>query len=176
MTTKVVFLDRDGVLNVPVVRSKVPHPPQSVQELALLPGVEKALERLKAAEYLLICVTNQPDVARGKQYQSIVEAINIELKTQLPWLDQIIVCYHDDNDNCSCRKPRPGMLLQAAGDRDIDFAKSYMVGDRWSDIEAGYRVGCKTIFLDHGYAEYWKGRAADFTTFTLTDAADWILQ
>lgn len=176
MASKTIFLDRDGVLNVSVIRNKMPYSPQSVAELAILPGVEKALERLKAAGYLLICVTNQPDVARGKQTQSVVEAINAELKTQLPSLDQIIACYHDDKDNCSCRKPRPGMLLQAAGEYGIDFSKSYMVGDRWSDIEAGHRTGCKTIFLDHGYEEYWKGRAADFTTFTLTDAANWILE
>ena len=172
---KAVFLDRDGVLNVPIIHSKNPHPPQSVAELVLYSGVEEALNKLKAAGYLLICVTNQPDVARGKQTQKIADAINDELKKQLPQLDRVMVCYHDDNDNCSCRKPKPGMLLAAAGELGIDFSKSYMIGDRWSDIESGYRVGCKTIFLDHGYAEYWKGRAADFTTFSLFNAAEWIL-
>ena len=149
---RAVFLDRDGVLNRSVVRNGKPYPPNSPEEIEILPGVEDGLRLLHRAGYLLIGATNQPDVARGKQRQIVVEKINQILLDSLPLLE-IRVCYHDDPDECNCRKPLAGLLLQAAEAHNIDLAKSFMVGDRWKDIEAGRRAGCTTILIDYGYNE-----------------------
>lgn len=147
-----VFLDRDGVLNRAFVRDGKPFPPACLSELEILPGVPEALAALKAEGYLLVVVTNQPDVARGTSQQEEVEAMHARLLSQLP-LDRIETCFHDDADCCGCRKPLPGLLLAAAETLRIELSSSFMVGDRWRDIEAGRRAGCGTIFIDYGYAE-----------------------
>src|ERR1035437_986572 len=152
MLRRAVFLDRDGVLNAALVREGRPYPPGSLAEMTLLPGVEDACARLKQGGFLLIVVTNQPDIARGTAAKGEVAAINAALKTRLG-LDEICVCPHDDADNCACRKPKPGLLLDAAHPWKIALAQSFMIGDRWRDIEAGRAAGCRTIFVDHGYAE-----------------------
>ncbi len=170
---RAVFLDRDGVLNRAIPSNGRVRPPASPQELEILPGVHEALRALKSHGYLLIVVTNQPDVARGNQTREMVEALNASLKACLP-LDEIRVCYHDDADHCDCRKPRPGLLLQAAQEHAIDLATSYVVGDRWRDIEAGHRAGCKTILVDYHYAEEMP-RPPDHTVRSLSEAARWIL-
>lgn len=120
--------------------------------MRLLPGVPEACARLKAAGLLLIVATNQPDIANRKTTRAGVDALNQALKEQLP-LDDIFVCPHNDQDNCACRKPKPGMLIDAAARWDIDLAASFMVGDRWRDVDAGRAAGCRTVFVDHGYAE-----------------------
>lgn len=170
---RAVFLDRDGVLNRAAVRGGKPYPPQRIEELEVLPRVPEALGALRAAGYLLIVVTNQPDVARGTQQRSVVEAMNRSLQAQLP-LDDVRVCYHDAEDGCECRKPRPGLLQQAARCWGIDLSSSYMVGDRWKDVECGRRAGCRTVFLDHGYAEP-RPPLPDCTVHSLYEAAEWIL-
>jgi D-glycero-D-manno-heptose 1,7-bisphosphate phosphatase len=152
MRRRAVFLDRDGVLNAAVVRDGRPYPPASLAEMTLLPGVEDACARLKKSGFLLIVVTNQPDIARGKAAIDEIEAINAALQARLG-LDEICVCPHDDADNCACRKPKPGLLLDAAKRWKIDLAKSFMIGDRWRDVEAGRAAGCRTVFVDYGYAE-----------------------
>ncbi len=172
---RAVFLDRDGVINRPVVRDGRPYPPSSPQELEFLPRVGEALQRLKRAGFLLVCVTNQPDVARGKQRKEAVEAIHETLLGSLP-LDKIMVCYHDDRDGCQCRKPLPGMLLDAADEFSIKLADSFMIGDRWRDIEAGQNAGCRTILIECGYAERGPSRPPDMKVGLLSEAADWILQ
>jgi D-glycero-D-manno-heptose 1,7-bisphosphate phosphatase len=96
-------------------------------------------------------VTNQPDIARGLVTAESVEAINGALKAQLG-LDDIYVCLHMDEDQCDCRKPKPGLLIEAARRWNIDLRRSFMVGDRWRDIEAGRAAGCRTVFIDHDYA------------------------
>lgn len=149
---RAVFLDRDGVLNKAIIRDGKPYPPASLNEVVILPGVKFALPILKREGFFLIGITNQPDVARGKQNREVVESINNYLLNQLPVLE-IFVCYHDNNDNCDCRKPKPGLILQAAKKYKIDLTQSYMVGDRWKDIGAGKRAGCKTIFIDYQYDE-----------------------
>jgi D-glycero-D-manno-heptose 1,7-bisphosphate phosphatase len=163
-----VFLDRDGVINKSIVRSGQPYPPSSVAELEILPGVPEALVRLKAAGFLLIVVSNQPDVARGTTARADVETINASLGQALP-IDEFRVCYHDGSDGCDCRKPKPGMLLAAAHERRLDLAGSYMVGDRWRDVEAGRRAGCKTFFIDYGYDEKQPG-AYDYRVKSLWEA------
>ena len=149
---RAVFLDRDGVINRAVVRDGKPYPPHGLSGLEILPGVEEALQALHHAGWLLIVITNQPDVARGTASRADVEAINHALQQGLP-IDEFRTCYHDSHDGCDCRKPLPGALLAAARSHGIDLASSYMVGDRWRDTEAGERAGCKTIFIDYGYNE-----------------------
>lgn len=172
MSRRAVFLDRDGVLNRSIVRDGRPYPPASLDELQILPGVKEALQTLNEAGYLLICVTNQPDVARGTQRRETVEAINTALKSSLP-LQEIVVCY-DDGDSPR-RKPNPGMLLEAAERHGIDLSASFMVGDRWKDIEAGARAGCRTVFLDYGYAETYKAPPPDCTVRSLAEAVPFIV-
>jgi D-glycero-D-manno-heptose 1,7-bisphosphate phosphatase len=144
-----VFLDRDGVINRALVRDGKPYPPASVEELEVLPGVADALARLKHAGFDLVVVTNQPDVARGRQDRKIVERMHAVLRERLP-IDEFRVCYHDDSDRCSCRKPAPGLLLAAP---EHDLSRSVMVGDRWRDVEAGHRAGVRTILVGTGYDE-----------------------
>jgi len=170
---RAVFLDRDGVLNRALRRDGRPHPPQDLSQLEILPGVEEALARLRAAGFLLIVVTNQPDVARGTQQWLVVEEINRALRMRLP-IDDLRVCYHDTDAGCSCRKPEPGMLVQTARDLGIDLTASYMLGDRWTDVEAGRKAGCKTVFIDYQYAEANRSRP-DHTVKSLSEAVDWIL-
>jgi len=147
-----VFLDRDGVINRGVIRDGRPYPPDRLEDLEILPGVPQALERLRAAGYLNVVVTNQPDVAAGKQRREVVEAMHARLLAELA-IDAIKVCFHVDADGCDCRKPRAGMLFEAARELGIDLAASYMVGDRWRDVAAGQAAGCKALFIDYGYAE-----------------------
>jgi D-glycero-D-manno-heptose 1,7-bisphosphate phosphatase len=170
---RAVFLDRDGVINRAVLRGGLPFPPQSVQDLVILPGVAEALADLKAAGFRLVVVTNQPDVARGAQTREGVEAIHASLLRTLP-LDGVKVCYHDDADGCACRKPAPGMILEAAREQDVDLARSYMVGDRWKDIEAGQRAGTTTILIENEYPEK-KAGSASARVGSLREAAEWIL-
>jgi len=170
---RAVFLDRDGVVNRALVRRGKPYPPVTAEGVEILPGAAAALRRLKAAGYLLVVVTNQPDVARGAQSRSEVDAIHARLASELP-IDDFRVCCHDDGDACSCRKPKPGLILDAARDHDVDVGASVMVGDRWRDIEAGRRAGCATVFLDYGYQEP-KPEKPDMVAKSLAEAAEWIL-
>jgi D-glycero-D-manno-heptose 1,7-bisphosphate phosphatase len=169
-----VFLDRDGVISRPTIREGKPHPPRSLAELELLPGVSEALRALKAGGYLLVVVTNQPDIARGTARRAVVDSMNDWLKSALA-LDAVLTCVHDDDDQCQCRKPLPGLITQAARELRVECASSYMIGDRWRDIEAGRRAGCKTFFIDRGYDEQ-APESYDFRVGSLPDAARIILQ
>ncbi|MEO8007491.1 MAG: HAD family hydrolase [Betaproteobacteria bacterium] len=149
---RAVFLDRDGVINRSIVRDGKPFPPGSVAELEILAGVRDALVSLRSTGFLNIVVTNQPDMATGKQKIEIIEAMHRRLRLELA-LDDIKVCYHTDADQCDCRKPNPGMLLEAAKDHGIDLRQSYLVGDRWRDVAAGQAAGCGCFFVDYEYNE-----------------------
>jgi D-glycero-D-manno-heptose 1,7-bisphosphate phosphatase len=173
MERRAIFLDRDGVLNRAIVRQGLPYPPADLTQFELLPGSAEACQQLRAAGFLLIVVTNQPDVARGTQRQEVVERLNLALCAQV-CVHEVRVCYHDTSDDCACRKPRPGLLLQAASDWHIDLRGSYMVGDRWKDIEAGRQAGCTTIFVDHAYAEVNRS-LPDFAVLSLRAAVPLIL-
>jgi len=173
-SAKAVFLDRDGVLIACVVRDGRPYPPLTGEEVKILPGVTEAVQKLAAAGYLLVGASNQPDVGRGTIPREFVEGVNRDLLARLPQIRQIDACY-DFDDASPRRKPNPGMLLGAARKYDIDLTKSFMVGDRAKDVEAGRRAGCRTIFIDHGYREQGPEPPADFTTHSLFDAAQWIL-
>lgn len=170
--TPAIFLDRDGVLNAAVVRDGKPYPPASLDDLVIAADAAASLERLRGAGYRLVVVTNQPDVAAGSQRREVVEAINAALARALP-IDEFRVCYHDDGDRCSCRKPAPGLLHQAP---EHDLALSVMIGDRWRDVEAGRRAGVgATVLIDRGYREPMRTEP-DVRVASLTDAVDWILR
>lgn len=171
---RAVFLDRDGVLNESVVVDGRPLPPDSVADLVLTPGVEQACAELRRAGLLLILVTNQPDIARGTRDRAAVDAINEMLRRRLH-LDDVLVCPHDDADDCACRKPRPGLILMAAGHWQVDLPGSVMVGDRWRDIEAGRGAGCSTVLLARTYAER-PATGADHVVGSLHEAVPWILR
>jgi len=151
VVVRAVFLDRDGVLNANMERDGRPVAPTSLSEFRLLPGVEDATRRLKAAGFLLVVVTNQPDVATGRTAIATVEAMHAELRRLLP-LDDIKACFHVDADRCACRKPKPGLILEAAAQWNIDLPASFMVGDRWSDVQAGRAAGCYTVKIERGYS------------------------
>lgn len=152
MNRSAVFLDRDGVLNRALVRNGKPYAPRILSQFRLLPGAAAAVRDLKAAGFLVIVVTNQPDIGNGLVDPGTVEEMHSRLRAKLP-LDDIKVCEHRQNEGCACRKPAPGMLLDAASDWDIVLADSFMVGDRIGDVVAGRRAGCTTVFVDRGYAE-----------------------
>jgi D-glycero-D-manno-heptose 1,7-bisphosphate phosphatase len=170
---RAVFLDRDGVINAATVRHGRPHPPATLDDLVVLPGVERALTRLRAAGFRVVVVTNQPDVARGTQRREVVDAMHARLASILP-IDEFRVCDHDDGDRCDCRKPKPGLLEAAARDAGLTLAASFMVGDRWRDVDAGHQAGCMTIFIDRGYDERGPDRP-DVIVGSLPEAVDWIL-
>jgi D-glycero-D-manno-heptose 1,7-bisphosphate phosphatase len=171
---RAVFLDRDGVLNEPVVVAGRPLPPDSVADLVLAPGVVEACAELRRAGFLLILVTNQPDIARGTRDRAAVDAINDELRRRLG-LDDVLMCPHDDGDDCACRKPRPGMILEGAARWGVGLPASVMVGDRWRDVEAGRGAGCRTVLLARDYDER-RARGADLVADTLAEAVPWIVE
>lgn len=173
---RAVFLDRDGVINRALEREGKPYPPGSLEEFEILPEVFEACSRLKAAGYLLIVATNQPDVGRGTLPRSVVETIHQSMCQRLP-IDRVEVCYHPGKglSDCECRKPRPGMLLQAAKVLEINLAASWMVGDRWRDIDCGHAAGCRTVFIDRGYVETLKQKP-HFRAANLLEAAALILR
>lgn len=147
MVTRAVFLDRDGVISANVLRDGRPVAPTSMADFRILPGVEEATRRLKELGFVLVVVTNQPDITAGRNTMAMLEAMHNEMRRRLP-LDEIKVCVHVDADGCHCRKPKPGMLLDAARERGIDLSQSIMIGDRWRDIAAGLAAGCSTILID----------------------------
>jgi len=149
---RALFLDRDGVLNRSILREGKPYPPDSADAMEILPGVREALERARQAGYLNVIVTNQPDVATGKQTRAEVDRIHARLRGVLA-IDAIKACFHVDADHCACRKPRPGMLVEAAREFGIDLKASALVGDRWRDIGAAHAAGVAGYFIDYGYRE-----------------------
>lgn len=166
--SRAVFLDRDGVLNRALVRDGRPFAPRSLAEFELLPDALRATAALKAVGFRLVVVTNQPDVATGKAKRDTVEAMHARLLDELP-IDDVFACYHTDEHGCDCRKPKPGMLHEAARRWGIDLPRSYLVGDRWRDIEAGRSAGCRTFLIESGYRE--RQAEADWVVASLADAA-----
>jgi D-glycero-D-manno-heptose 1,7-bisphosphate phosphatase len=169
-----VFLDRDGVINKTFLCDGVSHPPAHLGDFEFLPGVLEATQRLADAGWPLVVVTNQPDVARGIQTRERVEAMHLHLKKHVAVLE-VVTCYHDNEDACACRKPRPGMLVAAAQRWDLDLSRSVMVGDRWSDVVAGQAAGCTTVLVrtPQSAAERCE---PDHCVTDLFEAAAWILK
>jgi D-glycero-D-manno-heptose 1,7-bisphosphate phosphatase len=170
---RAVFLDRDGVINTGVVRDGKPFAPLTVEEFHIAPGVPEALASLRAAGFLLIVTTNQPDVSRGAAKREEVDAIHAHMRATLP-LDDVFVCFHDDKDLCVCRKPKPGLIYAAAFKYEVQVSRSYMVGDRWRDIGSGKNAGCTTILVNAFPEE--KRIAPDVDFVDLLAASKWILK
>jgi D-glycero-D-manno-heptose 1,7-bisphosphate phosphatase len=178
VTHRAVFLDRDGVLNLAVIRDGRPYPPTCIEDFKLYDGVAAGCARLKAANFLLVVITNQPDVGRGRQTRETIDAIHMKMKSALPVLDRIETCYHAGErygDSCDCRKPRPGMILRAAAELNIDLRASYIIGDRWRDIDCARAAGCRAIFIDRGYREGLR-EVPDFTVLNFNDAVNALLR
>lgn len=157
-----VFLDRDGTLNVPVVRDGLPYPPATAAEFRLFDGAAEACRSLHAAGYVLVVATNQPDVGRGTMTRATVEDIHARLLELIPEITRVEVCYapgqgRPEPENHR-RKPEPGMLLDAAAALGLDLKRSWMIGDRWRDIDCGHRAGVRSVFIDLGYHEELKSR------------------
>jgi D-glycero-D-manno-heptose 1,7-bisphosphate phosphatase len=171
---RAVFLDRDGVINRAIVREGKPYAPITLEALEILPGVPEALERLRNAGFLNIVVTNQPDVGAGKLPREVLTAMHDRLLKTLP-IDAVKVCCHVEADGCDCRKPQPGMLIEAAGEFDVNLEASFLVGDRWRDVAAGQRVGCKCFFVDYRYPEK-RPEKPYLAVNSLAEAASLILQ
>lgn len=173
LTGRAVFLDRDGVLNrAPADADGIVRPPATVERFEIVPGALEACDLLRAGGYTLVVVTNQPDVPRGRLTRATVEEMNRIVANSLG-LDDIRVCYHDDGDHCACRKPAPGMLLDAAGERGLDLSRSFIIGDSWRDVEAGHRAGCRTLFVGGHLAKPYR---ADMRAADVLDAARMILK
>lgn len=168
-----MFIDRDGVINRVIVKDGRPLAPLSIKEFKVLPGVGRAIKSLRGAGFKVIVVTNQPNVGAGKQNRSTVEAMNKKIRDRFR-LDGVEVCYHTDSDRCDCRKPKPGMLVRAAIKASIDLKSSFMVGDRWRDIEAGKAAGCKTVLIESRYKEK-KAKDPDAVANSLFEASRLIL-
>jgi D-glycero-D-manno-heptose 1,7-bisphosphate phosphatase len=172
---RAVFLDRDGVLNESVVRDGMPHAPNRLEDLRVYPEAAAALARLKAAGYMLIVVTNQPDIGRGEVARETIDGINDALRAVLPMIDDVRVCPHDNRDNCHCRKPKAGLILDAAAAYQVDLAGSFMVGDRWRDIDCGAHAGVRTILVDRQWPERAPSHPPDFVVGGITEAVNVIL-
>jgi D-glycero-D-manno-heptose 1,7-bisphosphate phosphatase len=170
-----VFLDRDGVLNRAFVREGKPFSPMSFEAFELLPGVEEACQELVASGLVLVVVTNQPEIARGRLDPATVEQMHAELRRRLPLVD-VFVCPHDSADGCACRKPKPGMIMEASVRHGLDPKRSVMVGDRASDIAAGASAGCATVRIGHGYSQEALAPNADATADSLPSALNLIRQ
>jgi D-glycero-D-manno-heptose 1,7-bisphosphate phosphatase len=169
-----VFLDRDGVLNRTSIKNGKPYAPRQLSDFRLLPGVVCAVNDLKSAGFLVIVVTNQPDLGHGLISQTTLVAMHAKLQSRVP-IDDIMVCPHRQEDNCSCRKPRPGLIMEAMKRWGISAAGSYIVGDRWNDIVAGRAAGLYSIFVNRGYAED-PATQPDLTVRSLKAAAIHILE
>jgi D-glycero-D-manno-heptose 1,7-bisphosphate phosphatase len=172
---RAVFLDRDGVLNRAIVREGKPYPPASLEEMEIPAGTAQALHELKRHGYVLVVVTNQPDVARGTQSRQMIEAMHAHMGSLLP-VDAFYVCFHDDREDCPCRKPKPGLLTMAAAGLGIDLAVSYMVGDRWRDVDAGHAAGCRTVWIDYGYRERGPSAPPEARVADLWEAVKYIVE
>ncbi len=174
MQNEAVFLDRDGVLNEVEIRDGKPFAPRRADDFRLIPGSRESVIRLKNHGFLIIVVTNQPDIGNGLAQPSEIEAMHRQLRDLIP-VDEIHICPHKQTENCECRKPRPGMLLAAMQEQKIDLKRSWMIGDRTSDVEAGKRAGCLTAFIDRNYAIETTEPGATITVSSLSDAVDTIL-
>lgn len=171
---KAVFLDRDGVIN-----RKAPEGEYitSVAEFGMLPGVPSEVSKLNVAGYVVLIVTNQRGIARNKLSIGDLDAIHATMLYQFreagAAIDGVYCCPHDIDSGCSCRKPRPGMLTQAASEHNVTLAGSWLVGDSSSDIGAGRSAGCRTVLLADTNAE---NSGADIVAADLAGAVARILE
>jgi len=149
---RAVFLDRDGVVNRAPLIEGLPHSPRSVRELEIMPGVREAVSILLDFNYEIVVVTNQPDISRGLLQNDELDKIHKEISSQTG-IKHFFFCIHDNQHRCACRKPKPGMLIYAALELNLSLERSFLVGDRRKDIQAGQEAGCQCFFIDYEYPE-----------------------
>jgi len=147
-----VFLDRDGVVCMPIIRNGKPYPPSSTKELKIIQGLEEAAHSFYKANLEVVIITNQPDIGNGHTTFAEVNKINEKIMNKTG-IEHFYICPHIESDSCLCRKPKAGLLIKSAFELGISLQKSYLIGDRWKDIEAGQKVGCDTYFIDYSYSE-----------------------
>jgi D-glycero-D-manno-heptose 1,7-bisphosphate phosphatase len=167
-----VFLDRDGIITIPLKANGKGYAPRSMSEFKFYNESDFSIKRIKLLGYLAIIVSNQPDVANGLLEESVLKQMNKKILLELE-IDEVNNCIHNQASECFCRKPKAGMIFNAASKWDIDLNKSWMVGDRDSDIESGHKAGCRTIYINRG----WKGETgykSDFICSSLPEAVDLI--
>jgi histidinol-phosphate phosphatase family protein len=170
-----VFLDRDGTLN------EDPGYLNNPDRLRLLPGVKDALQRLREAGFLLVVVTNQSGISRGKITRPQLVSIHARMDELLGFsIDRYQVCDHLPEDGCLCRKPSPELLISASRELRIDLSQSFMVGDRKIDLQAGRSAGCRGSALVRTGVGFEELRQltpgeADFVGADLSEVASWIL-
>lgn len=173
-----VFLDRDGTLNRIVRVDDQPFPARTLEEFVLFEDAATGCRALSQAGFTLVVVTNQPDVGRGTLEESMVERLHTRLRTLIPELARIEVCYDAGRGletDSPRRKPAPGMILDAAKELNLDLTRSWMIGDRWRDIDCGHRAGVRTVFIDFGYDEALK-ITPDYTVGSFAAAVDVVLR
>jgi D-glycero-D-manno-heptose 1,7-bisphosphate phosphatase len=170
ITRRAIFLDRDGVINKVKIDKKGPHSPRTFKQFELIPGVESALMTFHDRGYLNIIVTNQPDVSRGLMRRGELNKMLEFTKKTLP-IDDILVCPHDDADNCQCRKPKPGLIQGAAKKWNVDLKNSFFIGDTWKDVEAAKAAGCQSVLINMPYNIEIK---SDYRINNLSDAAGFV--
>jgi D-glycero-D-manno-heptose 1,7-bisphosphate phosphatase len=166
-----VFLDRDGVLVREIVIDGVARAPLRLEDFHLLAEAPDQVRRLQAAGLPCFVFTNQPEVARGLLATDVLDAMHLQLQ-DATGVNGIMVCPHDESDACLCRKPRPGMLRDAAISAGVRLEESFVVGDRWRDVDAGKAVGCYSILIERPYSAC---TTADACVSDLTAAVDQIL-
>lgn len=173
--SSIAFLDRDGTLIETDVRDGIPVARNSIESLVLLPGVVEGCVRLRKAGFALVMITNQPDIARGLIGAPEVDDVN-RCVCQSLGIDLALVCPHDDDDGCNCRKPAPGLLLQAARLLDVQLRRdSICIGDRWRDVGAGKAAGVATVLIGDDYGQS-NDLAPDLTVRSFAEAVDWALK
>ncbi len=170
---RAVFLDRDGVLAEAIVRADgKSYAPTRVEDFVLVPEAPAQVARLRAAGFLCIVFTNQPELANGLLAPADLDEMHCRMQAVIA-LDDVYVCPHDKSEGCRCHKPATGMLDDAVARWGIDLAASYVVGDRWRDVDAGRAAGCYAILIERPYsAAAWADERVD----TLTQAVDAILR
>ena len=166
-----VFLDRDGIINPLIMRDGKRTSPRAQSEWQIFPDVEPSLEMLRNSGFLLLVITNQPEIARGQSDPALVREFHEDLLRR-GLVDAVKMCPHDDSDACACRKPRPGLILQYEKEMGVDLSKSVLIGDTWKDIEAGAAAGVQTILVRRPYS----GEARpDYEVDGLLEAAELVL-
>lgn len=172
MKKRAVFLDRDGVLSEPVIQGNRAYAPLTLDQFRLVEGASGQIQRLRSAGLLCIVFTNQPEVARGHLPPQALDSMHHRLRKEIA-VDDVLICVHDTNEGCECHKPQPGMIYEAARKWAIELPASFVIGDRWRDIEAGRTAGCYTVLIDRPYSNC---AVADASAANLTEAVEIVLK
>lgn len=172
ISNRAIFLDRDGVLTVSTVRKGKGYAPLSLDQFRFYPGVANCVNRIRELGFIPILVSNQPDVANGLLPIHVLEQMNQKIRQELD-ITEINNCTHNNENQCLCRKPKPGMLTASANKLGINMNESWMIGDRDGDISAGIAAGCRTIFIDRNLRAE-SGELAHLICGSLEEAIDFI--